>query len=122
MSEDFSDTTHTYSVIFNGDEPDIDYIYKTQQKHIDNNNLDKLVFVAMEGNTDEKLDSSRFLVKNRGASLVNHFMWKQIFDKKKQEYYMMTLIREFERTGKQIVIEDYEFVEDEPFYDYDGQR
>lgn len=108
-------------ILFDSDTCDRQHLYSIQQSHIDNNTLDKLVFVALEGSTDPVLDSSRFLVENRECSWVNHMMWNGLLSDKEQTKYTDEKANKFLQDGVQMYIENYEFVEDEPFYDYSGR-
>lgn len=122
MTLKYEDIMFGYSLaIFDSDTCDKSQLYELQQRHIDDNSLDKIVFVALEGSTDPKLDSSRFLVENREASWTNHMMWNAHLTEEEQNNYTYDSVREFIKTGKQMYIENYEFVEDEPFYDYSGR-
>ena len=108
--------------VFNGDE-DLQELHDIQ----DNTTLatgqkNKLIYVALDGTDDIYLYPDRFLVKNYNASLMNHFLWEGIFSKEKQDEKMMRMIDEFIETDKQFLVEEYDFVVDEPFYDYSGGR
>lgn len=82
----------------------------------------KIIYVALDGTDDIYLYPECFLVKNYNASLYNHFLWEGHLTEEEQEDYLMTMLDNFIETGKQVLIEEYEFVEDEPFYDYSGGR
>ena len=82
----------------------------------------KIIYVSLEGTDDKYLHPDRFLVKNYSASLTNHFMWEGLLTQEEQDERLYQMIDTFIDTGKQYIIEDYEFVEDEPFYDYSGGR
>ena len=88
----------------------------------DNTEKNKLIYVALDGADDIYLYPERFLVKNYNASLLNHFLWEGYFSEDAQETYLMSMLDNFIETGKQVLVEEYEFVEDEPFYDYSGGR
>lgn len=108
--------------IFQGDE-NLDYLHVLQDNSglagLENN---KIIYVALEGTYDKYLHPDRFLVKNYSASLTNHFMWEGLLTQEEQDERLYQMIDTFIDTGKQYIIEDYEFVEDEPFYDYSGGR
>lgn len=108
--------------IFQGDE-NLDYLHVLQDNSglagLENN---KIIYVALEGTDDKYLHPDRFLVKNYSASLTNHFMWEGLLTQEEQDERLYQMIDTFIDTGKQYIIEDYEFVEDEPFYDYSGGR
>ena len=78
----------------------------------------KLIYVALEGVETDELSADRFLVKNPDASFNNHMMWEGLLDEEEQLDYIFKCARRFYENGKQMVIEDYDFKEDEPFYDY----
>ena len=84
--------------------------------------VEKLIFVPMEGCDSEELRQDRFLISNPESSLVNHFMWEEIWSQKEQDQKVLTMVDKFIDTKKQAVIENYEYVPDEPFYDYSGGR
>lgn len=107
--------------VFDADE-DITWIHDEQNKAIENGTSDNLIYVALEGTLDTTLIPKNFLIKNYNASLRNHFLWEGYFTEAEQNKYLFTLIDNFIDTGKQILIEEYEFVDDEPFYDYSGGR
>ena len=111
-----------YVVLFNGDEEDLSKVYEIHDKHKNAGTLGQLVLVALDGTTDTYLTPERFLVENYDASLINHFLWEGKLTQEQQDDYMYGLIRKFLDTGQQILIENYTFTEEEPFYDYGGQR
>ena len=81
-------------------------------------NESELVYVALNGTDTDLLSSERFLVKNYNSSFYNHMQWEGLLDDEEQEDYILKCARKFYETGKQMVIEDYDFQQDEPFYDY----
>lgn len=81
---------------------------------------DHLIYVSLDGTEDRYLHPDRFLIKNYEASLTNHFMWEGLFTVEEQEKRMFEMIDTYIDTGKQYTIENYDFVKDEPFYDYSG--
>jgi len=79
----------------------------------------EVIYVAMQGYSNfDKLSKERFLVKNPESPFDNHLMWEGLFDSVEQEEYIEKCCKKFWETGKQMIIEDYEYQEDEPFYDY----
>jgi hypothetical protein len=48
-------------------------------------------------------------------------MWEGIFDEEDQMTYMVNVLREFQTTGKQLLIEKVDFNEEAPIFDY-GNR
>lgn len=81
-------------------------------------NESELIYVSLEGTDTKYLSSERFLVKNHKASFLNHMMWEGLLDDEEQQDYIFRCCRRFHETGKQMIIEEYDFQEDEPFYDY----
>ena len=77
-----------------------------------------LIYVPMVGHLSEDLSPERFLIKNPKDSFHNHMLWEGLFDTEEQEDYIESCCRKFWETGKQMIIENYEYQEDEPFYDY----
>ena len=45
-------------------------------------------------------------------------MWEELFGDEEKTLYIEECCKKFYETGKQMIIEDYEFQRDEPFYDY----
>jgi hypothetical protein len=112
---------HTIIVIEDGD--DVSDLHILQDNiGLSGHDKNKIIYVALEGTEDKYLHPDRFLVKNREASLSNHFMWEGMTTPQEHDEYLMILIDKFIDTGKQIIIEDYVFADDEPFYDYGGGR
>jgi cytochrome oxidase Cu insertion factor (SCO1/SenC/PrrC family) len=108
--------------VFQGDE-DLSTIHQLQDKFgLAGLEKNKLLFVSLEGTDDKYLHPDRFIVKNYTASLTNHFMWEGLLTQEEQNERLYHMIDTFIDTGKQYIIEDYKFVEDEPFYDYSGGR
>ena len=85
---------------------------------LETNDMDKLIFVAMQGYHADTLPIERFLVKNRTAPFKNHLMWEGFFDPKEQDAYIVNRCNLFWESGKGMLIEEYEYQSDEPFYDY----
>jgi len=81
-------------------------------------NEDKCIYVPMDGESTSQLNPERFLVKNPQNSFRNHLMWEGLFDPEEQSQYIEKCCKNFWETGKKMVIEDYDYQEDEPFYDY----
>ena len=77
-----------------------------------------LIYVPMRGYVGEDLSSERFLITNPEDSFHNHMLWEGLFDPEEQAEYIETCCRKFWETGKQMIIENYDYQEDEPFYDY----
>ena len=79
----------------------------------------KLIYISLDGaNAPLPLSPDRFLVKNHDSSFLNHMMWEGLLDEEEQDRYIMNRCEKFFSDGKQMLIEDYDFIEDEPFYDY----
>jgi len=107
-----------YVVIFNGDEEDLSWVHEIQNAHQKENKLDCLVYVPLRGTKDRYLYPHLFLVENYEYSLENHFLWNGILDEKDQRDYIFKKAKDFFEKGERLVIEHYDFQEDEPFYDY----
>lgn len=108
--------------VFQGDE-DLSEIHDLQDNiSLATGQNNKIIYVPLEGTDDKYLHPNRFLIKNYDASLVNHFMWDNLFTQEEQDRRMWEMIDTFIDNNKQVLIENYEFVEDEPFYDYSGGR
>jgi hypothetical protein len=82
----------------------------------------KIIFVPLDGSDDKYLYPERFIIQNREASLINHFLWEELLTDEEQDARLWTMVGEFVDKGKQYIIEDYEFTQDEPFYDYSSGR
>ena len=78
----------------------------------------EVVYVALKGYDGDELSADRFLVKNPQHAFENHLMWEGHFALEEQNKYIEERCRKFWETGKQMLIESYEYQEDEPFYDY----
>lgn len=79
---------------------------------------DNTIFVPLNGCDDDDFPHERSLVKNSKASFLNHMMWEGLLDDLEQLDYIKNCCDRFYNTGKQMLIEDYAFQQDEPFYDY----
>ena len=79
---------------------------------------EELVLVPLEGTENESLPKERILIKNHKSSFLNHMMWEGLLDEDEQIEYIIECAEKFMKTGKQMLIEDYSFQTDEPFYDY----
>ena len=106
---------------FDGDE-DLTWVEDLETSTALNGGLDKLIYVCWEGTDNPNLNPNNFLVKNYNASLVNSLMWDGHFTEEEQEKRVWEIVDRFIDTGKQYLVEEYEFSEDEPFYDYSGGR
>ena len=95
-----------------------EWVHKCR-KLIDKNSI---IYVPLEGNDDKYLHPDRFIVKNRTASLNNHFLWEELLLEEEQDERMWAMVDKFIDEGKQYIIEDYEFTKDEPFYEYSNGR
>lgn len=79
---------------------------------------DVLIYVSLDGCETKYFPQERSLVKNSKASFLNHMMWEGLLDDEEQIDYIKKCAEKFHTTGKQMLIEEYDFQEDEPFYDY----
>ena len=110
--------------VFNGNE-DLTWLREIQESYCLANNDSKLLYVPIDGcdRVDEfSLDISKFIMKNPNASLINHFLWDGYYTKDDQKKRLWEIIDRYIDTGKQILLEEYDFSEEEPFYDYSGGR
>jgi hypothetical protein len=107
-----------YALILDGNESDLSAAYDIQQRFEHSNALEDIVYISMNGIEDDKLYKDRFLIKNTKASIINHFLWENIWSEEDQMIELDIMIEKFFSKGKQFVIEEYEFTEKEPFYDY----
>lgn len=105
-------------VIFRGDEEDLSWVHQIQDEYEQKGKLNCLVFVPTQGTEDKYLYSQLFLVENYESSLENHFLWNGLIDDEEQKKYIEERVEDFFEKGERLVIEHYEFLEDEPFYDY----
>lgn len=77
-----------------------------------------LIYVPMEGYTGDGFSHSRFLTEDLSLSFSNHLMWEGLFDQKEQLDYIIDCCQKFWDTDKKMIVENYDYQEDEPFYDY----
>lgn len=103
------------------DEDHLSEAIKMQQIFVDDDALNNVIYIALEGIDTSALDPSRFLVKNKEASWINHMMWRGLLTQDDQRTYTINKVKQFIETNRQMIIEEYDFVEDEPFYDYSGR-
>jgi hypothetical protein len=80
------------------------------------------IWVALDGVESANLKPEYSLTENYEHSLINSLMWKGYFTEDEQNTRIWEMIDTFIDNGKQFLVEEYEFVEDEPFYDYSGGR
>ena len=78
----------------------------------------ELVLVPLEGTGDKTLPLDRIITTKPESSFLNHMMWEGLLDEEEQVEYIIQCAEKFMKTGKQMIIEDYSFQADEPFYDY----
>lgn len=78
----------------------------------------QLVYVPMKGHVAEEFSQARFLTKDPTLSFSNHLMWEGLLGQKEQLNYIIDCCQKFWDTGDQMIIENYDYQEDEPFYDY----
>lgn len=105
-----------YTVVYIDESCDTKGLRQLQDKTEKN----KLIYVNLEGVEDKYLHPDRFIVKNYESSLINHLLWDGAFTLEEQEKRTYEMIDKFIDTGKQTLIENYDYVVDEPFYDYSG--
>jgi hypothetical protein len=101
------------------DEIDSDLSHLIQSHFKSKEKLEDIVYVTKYGYTDDELVPDRFLVENyKEGSIVNHFMWEGLYTEDSQDARLRNMILEFFEEGKRFYCEEYEYVEEEPFYDY----
>ena len=101
-----------YVVIFNNDESD--QVINFQKE----NEKDKLVYVCRDGTSNKYLYPDRFVVENYHTSMLSHLLYENKILEDQQEEHMLKMAQTFIETGRQVFIEEYEFSEADPFYDY----
>ena len=101
------------TIIFFGNDH-IDSVLKIQST----TDRDKLVLVNLEPVYHPDLFSDRFLIENFKHPIINHLLWRGLFDDGEQRKYLLEKARMFIFCGMQLYIEEYEFAADEVFYDY----
>lgn len=119
MKEDFID--YGDSVFFITEGEDTSWIHEIQDKHDQAGKTSRLFYIPVDGCNDKYLHPHRFIVENYNESLRNHMLWEGIFDEKEQMDYMLKVLREFQETGKQLLVEVHDFDESAPIFDY-GNR
>jgi len=97
---------------------DLKWIHDIQNTYDREGITGRLIYVALDGCDDKYLHPDRFLTENYHQSLTNHMMWEGLLDYGEQMDYMVKQIREFQRTGKQLLIEEIDFNDELPIYDY----
>ena len=80
------------------------------------------VWVALDGTDIDFLNKENSLVENYEHSLINSLMWNGYFTEDEQKTRIWEMIDKYIDNGVQFLVEEYEFSEDEPFYDYSGGR
>lgn len=85
---------------------------------------ENLVWVNVDGTPDDYIPEAPecCLVENYKCSLINSLLWDGHLTDSQQDRRILEMIDEFIDNGTQFLLEEYEFVEDEPFYDYSGGR
>lgn len=107
-----------FVLFFDGDETDLSEAYIIQQNFNQTETLDDIVYVSMEGIDDDVLLDHKWIITNPKASLMNHFLWEGLFSEKEQKERLDEMIYEYFKRGKRYTIEEYEFTDTEPFFDY----
>ncbi len=119
MSKEFID--YGDAVFFIKEGEDTAWIHKMQDDYDQAGKTSRLFYIPVDGCDDKYLHPHRFIVSNYDQSLTNHMMWEGIFDEEDQMTYMVNALREFQTTGKQLLIEKVDFNEEAPIFDY-GNR
>lgn len=107
----FEENEHT--IIFFGNEH-IESVLEIQSM----TDRDKLVLVNLEPIENQDLHPDRFLIENFKHPIINHLLWRGLFDASEQRAYLLEKARLFISSNTRLYIEEYEFEEDEVFYDY----
>ena len=103
-------------VLFNGNQNSLDNVKKiSKSQDYDENSI---VLVNIEGVNDTDLPKNIFLLENPESSLRNHILWQGIFEDVESNEYIMNKVKDFILNGNQLLVENYDFEESEPFYDY----
>lgn len=116
MSKEFVD--YGEAVFFITKDEDTSWIHEMQDKYDQEGLTDRLFYIPVDGCDDKYLHPHRFIVENYQHSLTNHMKWEGIFDSDDQMNFMVSSLREFQKTGKQLLVEEHVFDEDTPIYDY----
>lgn len=116
-------TEHRGFVVAIFDEDDTTQIIEETLGKLQYNGED-FVWVALDGTEDDYISEvpECSLVENYRWSLINSLMWDGHLTEAERDTRLWEMIDEFIDNGKQVLVEEYEFVEDEPFYDYSGGR
>ena len=107
----FEENEHT--IIFFGNEH-IESVLEIQSK----TDRDKLVLVNLEPVDHPDLFPDRFLIENFKHPIINHLLWRGLFDECGQRKYLLEKARLFISSNTRLYIEEYKFEADEVFYDY----
>jgi hypothetical protein len=105
-------------VIFIHEGDDTKWIHKKQDEYDQMGLTSRLFYVPVDGCDDKYLHPHRFIVENYDQSLTNHMLWEGLLDEDEQMDYMLNVLREFQKTGKQFLVEEVDFTETEPVYNY----
>ena len=82
----------------------------------------RLYYVPVDGCDDKYLHPHRFIVENYDQSLTNHMAWEGVVDSDEQMTFMINALREFQRTGKQLLLEEKVKDFSTQVYDYSIKR
>ena len=106
------------AVFFIREGQDTSWIHKMQDTYDQMNLTGRLYYVPVDGCDDKYLHPHRFIVENYDQSLTNHMLWEGVLDEEEQMEYMLKTLREFQKTGKQLLVEKVDFDVQAPIYDY----
>ncbi len=106
------------AVIFIREGQDTSWIHTMQDTYDQMGLTSRLFYVPVDGCDDKYLHPHRFIVENYDQSLTNHMLWEGILDEEDQMEYMLRCLRDFQSTGKQMLLEEVDFDHSEPIYDY----
>lgn len=78
------------------------------------------VYVVLDGCDELPFDLSpdKLLVENYTVPMESHFLWRGLYTSEERTEYLIEKSKVFLKTGNQLYIEEYKYVETEPFYDY----
>ena len=110
------------AVFFIREGQDTSWIHKMQDTYDQMNLTGRLYYVPVDGCDDKYLHPHRFIVENYDQSLTNHMAWEGVVDSDEQMTFMINALREFQRTGKQLLLEEKVKDFSTQVYDYSIKR
>lgn len=106
------------AVFFIEKDTDTNWIREIQDNYDQEGKTSRLFYIPVDGCNDKYLHPHRFVVENYNHSLKNHMIWEGIFDSADQMDYMVKVLKDFQKTGKQLLVEEETFTTSEPIFDY----